>query len=100
MVSGKIIYAPKEKSRAGIAALPDGTYRFADTYDNPELGCALPVAVEITIAGDEMRLHFDSPPPVRAGINMIYTALLSSVSYAANAVVDPPILPKSSWAPA
>jgi len=23
--------------RAGIAALPDGTYRFADTYDRPEL---------------------------------------------------------------
>jgi len=88
----------ERKMRAGIAALPDGTYRFADTYDNPELGRALDVSVEITIAGDAMRLHFDSPPQVRAGINMIYTALLSSVYYAVKAVVDPTILPNSGLA--
>ncbi len=88
----------ERKMRAGIAALPDGTYRFADTYDNPELGRALPVSVEITIEGNEMRLHFDSPPQVRAGINMIYTALLSSVYYAVKAVVDPTILPNSGLA--
>ena len=72
--------------------------RFADTYDNPELGRALDVAVEVTIAGNEMRLHFYSPPQVRAGINMIYTALLSSVYYAVKAVVDPTILPNSGLA--
>ena len=88
----------ERKMRAGIAALPDGTYRFTDTYDNPELGCALPVSVEITIEGSEMRLHFDSPPQVRAGLNMIYTALLSSVYYAVKAVVDPTILPNSGLA--
>jgi N-methylhydantoinase B len=88
----------ERKMRAGIAALPDGTYRFADTYDSPELDRALPVSVEITITGDEMRLHFDSPPQVWAGINMIYTALLSSVYYAVKAVVDPSILPNSGLA--
>jgi N-methylhydantoinase B len=88
----------ERKMRAGIAALPDGTYRFDDTYDNPELGRALPVSVEITIAGDDMRLHFVGPPQVRAGINMIYTALLSSVYYAVKAVVDPTILPNSGLA--
>jgi N-methylhydantoinase B len=88
----------ERKMRAGIAALPDGTYRFADTYDSPELGRALPVSVEITIDGSEMRLHFESPPQVRAGINMIYTALLSSVYYAVKAVVDPTILPNSGLA--
>jgi N-methylhydantoinase B len=88
----------ERKMRAGIAALPDGTYRFDDTYDNPELGRALPVSVEIAIAGDEMRLHFESPPQVRAGINMIYTALLSSVYFAVKAVVDPTILPNSGLA--
>src|SRR5208282_1030457 len=40
----------------------------------------------------------DSPPQVRAGINMIYTALLSSVYYAVKAVVDPTILPNSGLA--
>ncbi|MBV9827618.1 MAG: hydantoinase B/oxoprolinase family protein [Alphaproteobacteria bacterium] len=88
----------ERKMRAGIAALYDGTYRFDDTYDNPELGRAVPVSVEVTIAGDEMRLHFEGPPQVRAGINMIYTALLSSVYYAVKAVVDPTILPNSGLA--
>src|ERR1700741_4430809 len=88
----------ERKMRAGIMALPDGTYRFSDTYDSPELGRALDVSVEITIEGSEMRLHFDSPPQVRAGINMIYTALLSSVYYAVKAVVDPTILPNSGLA--
>ena len=88
----------ERKMRAGIATLPDGTYRFADTYDSPELGRALDVSVEITIEGSEMRLHFDSPPQVRAGINMIYTALLSSVYYAVKAVVDPTIPPNSGLA--
>ena len=88
----------ERKMRAGIAALPDGTYRFADTYESPELGRALDVSVEIAIEGSEMRLHFDSPPQVRAGINMIYTALLSSVYYAVKAVVDPTILPNSGLA--
>src|SRR5262249_1579835 len=88
----------ERKMRAGILAWPDGPYRFADPYDTPELGGALPVSVEITIAGDEMRLHFESPPQMRAGINMIYTALLSSVYYAVKAVVDPTILPNSGLA--
>jgi N-methylhydantoinase B len=88
----------ERKMRAGIAALPDGSYRFEDTYDNPELGRTLPVSVEVTVAGDEMHLHFESPPQVRAGINMIYTALLSSVYYAVKAVVDPTILPNSGLA--
>src|SRR5215468_4475944 len=47
----------ERKMRAGISALPDGTYRFADTYDNPELEGVLPIAVAITVAGDAMRLH-------------------------------------------
>jgi hypothetical protein len=88
----------ERKMRAGIAALPDGTYRFADTYDSPELGRALGVSLEIRIEGSEMRLHFDSPPQVRAGINMVYTALLSSVYYAVKAVVDPTIPPNSGLA--
>jgi N-methylhydantoinase B len=85
----------ERKMRAGIARLPDGTYHFNDDYDCPELDRPLECLVEITVAGDEMRLHFESPPQVRAGINLIYTALLSSVYYAVKAVVDPTILPNS-----
>ncbi|MEJ0068478.1 MAG: hydantoinase B/oxoprolinase family protein [Pseudomonadota bacterium] len=88
----------ERKMRAGIAAIPDGSYRFADVFDNPEFDHNLPIAVEITIAGDEMRLHFDSPPQLRAGINMTYTALLATVYYVIKSVVDPTIRPNAGLA--
>ena len=45
-----------------------------------------------------MQLHFESPPQVRAGFNMVYTALLATVYYAVKTVVDPTILPNSGLA--
>ena len=88
----------ERKMRAGIATLPDGVYAFADVFENPEIDGELPVSVEITIAGDEMRLHFESPPQVRAGINMTYTALLATAYYIVKSLVDPTILPNAGLA--
>jgi N-methylhydantoinase B len=88
----------ERKMRAGIAAMPDGTYRFEDVFDNPEIDGVLPIAVTVTIVGDEMRLHFISPPQVRAGINMTYTALLATTYYMVKSVVDPSILPNAGLA--
>jgi N-methylhydantoinase B len=85
----------ERKMRAGIAGIPDGTYRFEDRYDCPEIDGELPMRVELTVDGDEMRLHFEAPPQVRAGLNMTYTALLSTVYYAVKTVVDPTILPNA-----
>jgi len=90
-------YAEK-KMRAGIAAIPDGTYRFADRYDCPEIDGELDMSCEIAVAGDAMRLHFEAPDQARAGINMTYTALLSTVYYAVKTVVDPTILPNAGLA--
>ena len=52
----------------------------------------------ITVAGDTMHLHFEGPPQIRAGLNMTYTALLSTVYYAVKAVVDPTIPPNAGLA--
>ncbi len=88
----------ERKMRAGIRAIPDGTWRFTDRFDNPELDGELEFTCEITVRGDEMHLHFDSPPQVRGGLNMVYTALLSTVYYAVKTVVDPTILPNAGLA--
>lgn len=88
----------ERKMRAGIATIPDGTYRFEDLFDNPEIDRGLTMSCEITVAGDEMRLHFEAPDQVRAGLNMVYTALLSTVYYAVKTVVDPTILPNAGLA--
>jgi N-methylhydantoinase B len=85
----------ERKMRAGIAAIPDGTYRFTDSYDCPEIDGEFDVTCAITVAGDTMHLHFEGPPQIRAGLNMTYTALLSTVYYAVKAVVDPTIPPNA-----
>src|SRR5262249_44657309 len=85
---GALLDYAERKMRAGIAAIPDGTYKFADRFDNPELDTDLELTCAITVAGDTMTLHFDGPDQVRAGINMVYTALLSTVYYAVKTVVD------------
>jgi len=94
---GLLDYAER-KMRAGIAAIPDGTYRFGDVYDDLEVDGELPVSCEIAVAGDEMHLRFEAPDQVRAGLNMVYTALLSTVYYAVKTVVDPTMLPNAGLA--
>ncbi len=88
----------ERKMRAGIASIPDGTYRFSDSFDNPEIDEPLTFSVAITVDGEEMRLAFDSPPQMRAGFNMVYTALLSTVYYAVKTVADPTIPPNAGLA--
>jgi N-methylhydantoinase B len=88
----------ERKMRAGIAAIPDGSYRFSDRYDCPEIAGELDMSCEIVVSGDTMRLHFDAPKQVRAGLNMTYTALLSTVYYAVKTIVDPSILPNAGLA--
>jgi N-methylhydantoinase B len=88
----------ERKMRAGIAAIPDGTYSFEDYHDTPEVVQQLRFATSIEVRGDEMHLHFTSPPQVRAGLNMTYTALLSTVYYAVKTLVDPTILPNAGLA--
>jgi len=88
----------ERKMRAGIAAIPDGTYRFADLYDDLEVDGEMALSCEIRIEGDEMHLDFAAPDQVRAGLNMVYTALLSTVYYAVKTVVDPTILPNAGLA--
>jgi len=95
---GALLDYAERKMRAGIAAIPDGVYRFADVFDNTEMDIEIPISVEITVKGDEMRLNFDSAPQARAGINMTYTALLATSYYMVKSIVDPTILPNAGLA--
>jgi N-methylhydantoinase B len=81
----------ERKTRSGISEIPDGTYRFSDIFECNEIAGDLPLSVEIRILGDHMHLEFDAPPQVRAGINMVKTALLATVYYAVKTIVGPDI---------
>jgi N-methylhydantoinase B len=88
----------ERKMRAGIAAIPDGTWVFEDVFESTEVTTHLPLKVTVTVKGDAMSLHFDSPKQLRAGLNMTYTALLATAYYVVKSVVDPTILPNAGLA--
>ena len=99
LAAGRALQDYAERNmRAGIATIPDGTYRAQEWFDSPELDGQMQVACELIVDGDEMRLHFEGPPQVRAGLNLVYTALVSAVYYAVKTVVDPTILPNAGLA--
>src|SRR5580692_3087829 len=50
----------ERKMRAGIAAIPNGVYRFEDVYENPEVPEPLAMSCEIQVTGETMRMHFDA----------------------------------------
>ncbi len=85
----------ERKMRAGIAAIPDGTYRFSDRFDSTQMEDELEFSVAITVSGGEMHLAFDAPPQMRNGLNVIFTALQATCYYAVKAVVDPSVLPNA-----
>ncbi|MFT5447620.1 MAG: N-methylhydantoinase B [Gammaproteobacteria bacterium] len=86
----------ERRMRAGIETIPDGIYRFEDQFECDELVETLTFRVRIEVKGDEIELDFaGNPPQVRAGLNMVETALLATVYYAIKTVTDPDAPPNS-----
>jgi len=78
-------------ARAGIATIPDGSYSFSDRFDCDEFEGEKEFRIEVTVEGEEMRLHFDSPPQIRAGLNLVWTGLLATTYYAVKTLIGPEI---------
>ncbi|MBI3827034.1 MAG: hydantoinase B/oxoprolinase family protein [Candidatus Rokubacteria bacterium] len=78
-------------TRAGIATIPPGVYEFADRFDTDEIADEKVFRARIEVRGDEIFLGFDSPPQVRAGLNLVWTGLLATVYYAVKTLVGPEI---------
>jgi N-methylhydantoinase B len=65
--------------RAAIANLPDGVYVFDDILDNDGItDDELPIALDLTIAGDRMILDFSrSAPPAQGPVNISYATTVA-----------------------
>jgi N-methylhydantoinase B len=82
----------ERKTRAGITTIPDGHYVFAEDFDTNLIDFLLPLRLAIDVRGDRIFFDFSgNPPQVRAGINMVRTALLATVYYAVKTLIDPDI---------
>ncbi|WOH63743.1 hydantoinase B/oxoprolinase family protein [Bradyrhizobium sp. BWA-3-5] len=85
----------ERRTRAGIAEIPNGTYEFKDIFDTHAYREDMDFSVKITVRGDEMDVEFQSPPQVRAAINVIYSALRATVYHAIKSLVDPTVPPNA-----
>ena len=77
--------------RAGIAALPDGSYCFEDFLDDDGVtGEPVKIAVAVRIAGDELSADFTgSSGQVLGPLNARISAAQAAVYYTCKAVIDP-----------
>ena len=89
--AGHIIDAVARRMRAGIAALPDGEYRFRDLLDDDGMGTTdIPIEVRIVVSGDEIAFDFaGSGPQVKGNMNNSFAGLQASVLFALKVLVDP-----------
>lgn len=79
----------ERKTRAGIAAIPDGRYAFQAPFDTSLWPDLLHLAVAIEVAGDEIRFDFaGNPQQTRSGLNMVFTALQATVYYVVKTLLD------------
>lgn len=69
-----------QQMRTHIRALPDGTYAAEDWLDNDGIRDApLKIALDLTIAGDQMTLDFSrSSPPCAGPLNISYSTAAAS----------------------
>ena len=79
-------------SRAAIADLPDGVYRYEDALDNDgvRLGERLPIRLAADIRGDRLRLDFSGTAAQTAGpVNCAPSGSLAAAFLAVRGLADP-----------
>ena len=95
-VAEELLDYTERRTRAAIAAIPDGTYAFEDLFDAPELDDELTLRVAIVVSGDEMAFDFrGNPRQVRASVNVVWTGLYAAVYYTVKTLIDPDIAPNA-----
>ena len=88
---GQILDRTAKRMRAGIAAIPDGSYRFEDVLDDDGLKERnVKFALEVRKAGERIVFDFTgSSPQVPGNVNLTLNAVQSCVCYALKALLDP-----------
>lgn len=89
--SSELLNYTERKVRAAIRKIPNGVYEFTDVFDCNELSDVYELKVAMTVEDESLAFSFDAPEQVRAGVNMVITALQATVFYAVKAVIGPDV---------
>ncbi len=97
-IAGMLDYA-EARTRAEIAALPDGTYENEDFIDHDGVSPRnARMHVAVTIAGEQITFDFSGcDPQVGGARNMVLCATQAGVYHAVKAVCDPSLPPNAGY---
>jgi N-methylhydantoinase B len=94
IIFARLLQRSEAMTRAALAALPEGTYRYVDFNDNDgiDLDTQIRFEVAVTIKDDSFHVDFTgSSPQVRGPFNAVPSGALAAACFAIRAVTDPAI---------
>jgi N-methylhydantoinase B len=97
---GEILDYAERRTRAALAALPDGVGEAEDALESAE-GGEVALRVRATVAGDSLRLDFEgTAPQLQGNLNCPLPVTRAACFYAVRVVCDPDAPPSAgAWRP-
>lgn len=90
----ELVRRAEAATRAAIAAIPDGAWRYGDALDNDgvDLDRPVPIEVQVTVRGEEITIDFTgTAPQVRGPVNAVPAGVMAGAFFAIRAVTGPEI---------
>ena len=94
VIFAMLLLRSEEMTRAALAALPEGTYRYVDFNDNDGIELDRQIRFEVAVTIKDRGFHVDftgSSPQVRGPFNCVPSGALAAACFAIRAVTDPGI---------
>ena len=93
-IFASLIERSEAMTRDALKALPEGTYRFANTLDNDGIDLDRPIRIEVAATIRDGSIHFDfsgTDAQVKGPLNCVPSGSQAAAFYAVRAVTDPEI---------
>ncbi|MDP6705318.1 MAG: hydantoinase B/oxoprolinase family protein [Alphaproteobacteria bacterium] len=93
-IFANLIERSEAMTRAALAALPEGRYRYVNYLDNDGIDLETPIRIEVEANIADGAVHFDftgSSPQVKGPLNCVPSGTQAAAFYAVRAVTDPEI---------
>lgn len=90
----ELLHRSEALTRHALAAIPDGTYRYADFLDNDGIELDKPVRIEIAVTIKDGTMHCDftgTSPQTKGPFNAVPSGSQAAAYFAVRALTDPTI---------
>lgn len=93
-IFGELLDRSERLTRAALATIPPGTFRYTDCLDNDGVDLDKPVKIVVAVSVADGKFHVDltgSAPQTRGPFNAVRSSVLAGVLFSLRAVTDPDI---------